>query len=98
MRAQFIEFLEAVARVVDKASPEDKDLYVYNASSPRMNDESMNLTLNEDKLKERIHRPLNLKLKSFFDMVLARCVSKGYKERYDYPELENPIRMIYVVK
>ena len=34
---------------------------------------------------ERVRKPLHMKLVRFIDNILKTCVSKSFKEKYEYP-------------
>lgn len=87
LRATYIEFLEAIARAVDKASQVDVNEGYDSGGEDR--------SLSEERMKERLYKPLQLKLILFMDKVLANCVPKAFKEKYEYPVLENKEKMMF---
>lgn len=81
----YIEYMEAVARVVDKSSP----MEAVSKFDERTQEEIMN---------ERINRPLHLKLIAFMNIILEKCVRKVFRDRFEYPLVEDEEKMLFYIK
>ncbi|CDW85738.1 UNKNOWN [Stylonychia lemnae] len=97
LRASFIEFLEALARAVDKASTTDYIQQQDQSQVLNQTTDSFN-GVNEELMKERVNRSLQLKLISFMERIIQFCLTKSFKEKYEYPQLEDPDKMMFVIK
>lgn len=88
LKATYIEYLEAVARVVDKASPFDGETINKNYEDKTP----------EELMAERIKRPLHVKLVVFMNIILERCVRKVFRDRFEYPLIEDEDKVLFYIK